>query len=81
MNQNNRADESERVLFAVLGMSPAVLTETVWALARETPPVIPHRVVVSARGLEAGTFEYRARNASESEQLDHAALLARLGAG
>jgi len=46
MNQNNRADESERVLFAVLGMSPAVLTETVWALARETPPVIPHRVVV-----------------------------------
>ena len=46
MNQNNRADESERVLFAVLGMSPAVLTETVWALARETPPVIPHHVVV-----------------------------------
>lgn len=46
MNQNNRADESERVLFAVLGMSPAVLTETVWALARETPSVIPHRVVV-----------------------------------
>jgi len=42
---------------------------------------IPHRVVVSARGLEAGTFEYRARNASESEQLDRAALLARLGAG
>ncbi len=41
---------------------------------------IPHRVVVSARGLEAGTFEYRARSASESEQLDRAALLARLGA-
>ena len=41
---------------------------------------IPHRVVVSARGLEAGTFEYRARSASESEQLDHATLLARLGA-
>ena len=41
---------------------------------------IPHRVVVSARGLEAGTFEYRARSAGESEQLDRAALLARLGA-
>ncbi len=27
-------------------MSPAVLTETVWALAHETPPVIPDRVVV-----------------------------------
>ena len=27
-------------------MSPAVVTETVWALAHETPPVIPDRVVV-----------------------------------
>ena len=42
---------------------------------------IPHRVVVSARGLEAGTFEYRARSASDSEQLDRAALLKRLGEG
>jgi len=41
---------------------------------------IPHRVVVSGRGLEAGTFEYRARTAADSEQLDRAALLARLGA-
>ena len=39
---------------------------------------IPHRVVVSGRGLEAGTFEYRARNAADSENLDRAALLARL---
>ncbi|MGI8561791.1 MAG: proline--tRNA ligase [Luteimonas sp.] len=39
---------------------------------------IPHRVVVSERGLAAGTFEYRARNAPESEQLDHDALLSRL---
>jgi prolyl-tRNA synthetase len=40
---------------------------------------IPHRVVVSGRGLEAGTFEYRARTAADSENLDRAALLARLG--
>jgi prolyl-tRNA synthetase len=40
---------------------------------------IPHRVVVSGRGLESGTFEYRARSAGESEQLDRGALLARLG--
>ncbi len=40
---------------------------------------IPHRVVVSERGLAAGTFEYRARNAAESEQLARAALMARLG--
>ncbi|GGK13244.1 proline--tRNA ligase [Luteimonas terricola] len=39
---------------------------------------IPHRVVVSARGLEAGSFEYRARNAAEAESLDREALLARL---
>jgi prolyl-tRNA synthetase len=39
---------------------------------------IPHRVVVSERGLAAGTFEYRARDAAESENLDRAALLARL---
>ncbi len=40
---------------------------------------IPHRVVVSERGLAAGTFEYRARTAAESEQLDRAALRSRLG--
>lgn len=39
---------------------------------------IPHRVVVSERGLAAGTFEYRARTAGDSEQLDRAALDARL---
>ncbi len=39
---------------------------------------IPHRVVVSGRGLEAGTFEYRARNAAESEALGRDQLLQRL---
>jgi len=39
---------------------------------------IPHRVVVSERGLAAGTFEYRARNAADAENLDKAALLSRL---
>jgi prolyl-tRNA synthetase len=42
---------------------------------------IPHRVVVSGRGLESGTFEYRARRAADSENLDKAALLSRLGVG
>ena len=42
---------------------------------------IPHRVVVSGRGLEAGTFEYRARRADASENLDRATLDARLGVG
>jgi CRISPR-associated protein (TIGR02584 family) len=35
----------EIVLLAVTGMSPAVLTETIWALAHERPPVVPDRVV------------------------------------
>lgn len=39
---------------------------------------IPHRVVVSARGLDAGTFEYRARSAAESENLQRDALFSRL---
>ncbi|MHB8913263.1 MAG: proline--tRNA ligase, partial [Lysobacter sp.] len=41
---------------------------------------IPHRIVVSERGLAAGSFEYRHRRASEAENLDRAALLERLGA-
>jgi prolyl-tRNA synthetase len=41
---------------------------------------IPHRVVVSERGLAAGTFEYRARRASEAEALSREQVLARLTA-
>jgi prolyl-tRNA synthetase len=41
---------------------------------------IPHRVVVSERGLAAGTFEYRHRNAAENESLGHDALMRRVGA-
>ncbi len=39
-------DARQIVLLSVTGQSPAVLTETVWALAHEKPPIIPHRVVV-----------------------------------
>ena len=37
---------SSDVLLALLGMSPAVLTETVWALAHENPPILPDRIGV-----------------------------------
>ncbi|AGG87991.1 proline--tRNA ligase [Rhodanobacter denitrificans] len=40
---------------------------------------IPHRVVVSERGLAAGTLEYRARGNSESRSLTEDELLALLG--
>jgi prolyl-tRNA synthetase len=39
---------------------------------------IPHRVVVSERGLAAGAFEYRARRAPEAEALSRAEVLARV---
>ena len=39
---------------------------------------IPHRVVVSERGLAAGQFEYRHRRATEAESLGRDALLAKL---
>jgi prolyl-tRNA synthetase len=39
---------------------------------------IPHRIVVSERGLGAGTFEYRRRNQAENESLSRADLLQRL---
>ncbi len=39
---------------------------------------VPHRIVVSERGVAAGTFEYRARSAAEAEVLDKDALLAKL---
>jgi len=41
---------------------------------------IPHRVVVSARGLASGTYEYRARTAADSENLDRESLFSRLNA-
>ena len=39
---------------------------------------IPHRIVVSERGLAAGTFEYRHRRAAEAENLSREAVLARV---
>ncbi|HZF97997.1 MAG TPA: proline--tRNA ligase [Pseudoxanthomonas sp.] len=39
---------------------------------------IPHRVVVSERGLAAGSFEYRARRAEAAENLSSAQLLEKL---
>lgn len=43
---NDMALHREIVLLAVTGMSPAILTETVWALAQENPPSLPDRTIV-----------------------------------
>lgn len=42
---DGKRKHGDTVLVAVTGMSPAILTETVWALAHETPPILPKRVV------------------------------------
>ncbi|EQD62970.1 prolyl-tRNA synthetase, partial [mine drainage metagenome] len=42
---------------------------------------IPQRVVISERGLASGQFEYRRRDASDSEMLNGEQLLARISAG
>ncbi|KLJ00167.1 proline--tRNA ligase [Luteimonas sp. FCS-9] len=39
---------------------------------------VPHRVVVSGRGLSSGTYEYRARAAADAENLDRESLFSRL---
>jgi len=46
MTGKRSRNKGECVLFAVLGMSPSVLTETVWALAGERDKRLPDRVVV-----------------------------------
>ena len=46
MTGKRSRNNDECVLFAVLGMSPSVLTETVWALAGERDKRLPDRVVV-----------------------------------
>lgn len=47
-SQSNSVDEfhPETVLLAVTGMSPAILTETLWALAHEPEPILPSRIYV-----------------------------------
>ena len=42
---------------------------------------IPHRIVVSERGIASGTFEYRGRRDSESRNLDRDTLLALFAPG
>ena len=68
--------KAEIVLLAVTGMSPAILTETIWALAHPSAedvdgPIVPHRVVVlttvaGRREIEAGLFAPHPRFAGRS---------------
>ena len=47
---SKQANDKNIVLIATMGSSPAVLTETVWALAHAKKPIVPDEIVVlSAR--------------------------------
>lgn len=65
------AGKAQVVLLSVTGMTPAVLTETIWALAHETPPVIPDRVVVvtTTRGKELMEREFFSPASPELDDL------------
>ncbi len=45
MQAQSQAGSTQKVLIAVSGISPAILTETVWALAQGDAPWIPDQVV------------------------------------
>ena len=38
-------DQKQTVLLSLVGTAPAVLSETVWALATQDEPVVPERVI------------------------------------
>lgn len=44
-------------LLAVTGLSPAIVTETVWALAQEKPKVLPSRVIFITTGIGAAKIK------------------------
>ena len=45
------------ILLAVTGLSPAIVTETIWALAQETPKVLPRRVQFITTGIGAAKLK------------------------
>lgn len=63
--------QQRTVLFSLCGLSPAVITETIWALAQESPPIIPHEIIVltTSRGKEALQDQLFASTPSVWEQL------------
>lgn len=61
-------DPAETILLAVTGMSPAVITETVWALAHQDDPVVPARII--AVTTLAGREEIRRRLFEPSDRFD-----------
>ena len=45
----SREQTKRKILVAGMGTSPAVLTETVWALAHQRVPVVPDEIPIKDR--------------------------------
>ena len=69
--------EKRKILVAILGMSPAVLTETVWELAMRKPSFIPDEVVVLTT--VAGKKQMRETNLVSAWERMTEALVTELG--
>ena len=41
-----KSESKRKILVAGMGISPAVLTNTVWALAHQKKPIVPDEIVV-----------------------------------
>ena len=52
-------------LLAVTGLSPAIVTETVWALAKENPPTLPTRVIFLTTAVGAAKIQEQLRKVQE----------------
>lgn len=73
---------SNTTFLAVTGLSPAIVTETLWALAHQDPPVIPQRVsiVTTTAGAVAAEEQLFTRQAEWGDQSPWEALRRDLGA-
>jgi CRISPR-associated protein (TIGR02584 family) len=53
----SKTSKPQTILLAVTGLSPAIVTETVWALAQEKPRVLPSRVQFITTGVGAAKIK------------------------
>jgi len=62
-------DQKQVVLLSLVGTAPAVLTETVWALAHQEDPVIPDRIIAITTSTGAARIREKVFNDGHWEQM------------
>ncbi|WP_269538044.1 CRISPR-associated ring nuclease Csm6 [Cerasicoccus fimbriatus] len=63
------AEQKHVVLLSLVGTAPAVLTETVWALAHDSEPVIPNRIIAMTTATGAARLREKLFDGGHWEQL------------